>query len=123
MALTNKFVVPPTPVAAEKKSIYPWEKTDLFMLCQRLYILAVDTGFTGTFNDFKEHFGIYLESHNIFSSADFETYHGQYEVTPLPLVEQILQTRNKIVTDNIVVAPIPYYETSNEAGGYTVIIG
>jgi len=38
-------------------------------------------------------------------------------------LSQILRTNDKIMTDNVVVEPIPYYETTNDAGGYTVIIG
>lgn len=122
-AVTKRFITPPTPVAAKKEYIYPWEHTELAIMCQRLYILAAKTGFEGTLEDFKEHFGAYLESHNIFSSDDLETYMGQYEVTPLPLVDQILSTRNKVLTDNIVVAQIPFHATLNEAGGRTVTIG
>lgn len=50
-------------------------------------------------------------------------YTGSYEVTPLPYTEQLLPTTQTHVTDDIVVKEIPYYETTNDAGGYTVIIG
>jgi len=86
-AIKERFITPPTPVAAKKKCIYPWENTDLMILCQRLYIFAANTGYTGTLDEFKAGFGAYLEANNIITTDDFERYAGQYEVTPLPLVE------------------------------------
>ena len=123
MAITNRFVVPPTPIAAEKKYVYPWEHTELMVLCSRLYELAMQTGYTGTFNDFKRGFGAYLEANNILTTDDFEKYIGQYEIIPLPLVEQILNTKNKILENNIVIQPIPYHQVDNDAGGRTITIG
>ena len=101
--------------------IYPWETTNLYNLCMQLYTLAKNTGYTDTFDEFKAHFGAYLESGD--SIINVNEYTGQYNITPLPNVEQILRTDNKILKHDIVIEPIPYYETSNEAGGYTVIIG
>ena len=123
MQVTKQFIVPPAPAPVKAKCVYPWETTELNLLCQRLYTLAAQTGYTGTLDDFKIGFGAYLEANNIITTEDFEKYVGQYEITPLPLMEQILQTADKVLTDNIVVAPIPYYEVSNEAGGITVSIG
>ena len=121
-AITKQFVVPVMPVQpSQNKMIYPWERTNLFTLCQELYALASKTGYLGTFEEFKAHFGEYLESGE--SIIDYDTYTGQYEVTPLPNLEQILRTRNKVLKHDVVIQPIPYYETTNNAGGYTVIIG
>ena len=52
-----------------------------------------------------------------------KTYTGRYEVTPMADIAQVLNTNNKIMEDNVTVEKIPYAETSNAAGGYTVIIG
>ena len=123
MAITNRFVVPPAPKAAQKKYVYPWEHTELMVLCSRLYELAVQTGYTGTLSDFKTGFGAYLEANNIITVDDFEKYAGEYDVTPLPLVEQILQTKDTVLEYNIIIKPIPYAQTSNAAGGKTAIIG
>ena len=121
-AITKQFILPVMPQQqAAKPSVYPWERTNLFVLCQQLYQLAAKTGYLGTFEEFKTHFGEYLESGD--SIIDYDAYTGQYEVTPLPNVEQILRTHNKILKHDVVVQPIPYYETTNDAGGYTVIIG
>lgn len=52
-----------------------------------------------------------------------EPYPGPYEVTSLVGADQTLETANKIVSDNITVKEIPYAETTNLSGGYTVTIG
>lgn len=49
-------------------------------------------------------------------------YTGSYEVTPATF-EIELQTKGFRMTNNVSVLEIPYYETTNESGGYTVIIG
>lgn len=123
-AITSRFITPPAPVAAQQKYVYPWEYTELTVLCQRLYQFAANTGYTGTLEEFKNNFGTYLANNNIIITPDnVEAYVGQYEVIPLPLVEQILQTTNKVLIEDVVVAPIPYATVSNLAGGYTAIIG
>lgn len=49
-------------------------------------------------------------------------YDGEYSILPLAFQETILKTKDKKMTDNIVVKEIPYYETSNPSGGNTVYI-
>lgn len=121
-AITRQFILPAAPqVAAKAPIVYPWETTSLYNLCLQLYDLAVRTGYTKSLEEFKENFGAYLEEHPTLTDETY--YNGQYEVTPLPLMEQILQTRHTIVTENIIINPIPFAETSNAAGGYTVTIG
>lgn len=121
-ALTQRFVVPIIPEQSNQLSrIYPWETTNLINLCQQLFDLASKTGYSGTFNEFKARFGEYLDSHEII--INYDEYTGQYDITPLPNVDQILRTKNQVLKDDIYIKQIPYYETSNEAGGYTVIIG
>ena len=122
-AITKQFVLPARPqvTSAKMPVIYPWETTNLYNLCVQLYELARKTGCSDTFDEFKVRFGAYLESGK--SLIDVDTYTGQYSVTPLPNVEQILRTSNKLLREDVTIQPIPYYETSNEAGGYTVIIG
>ena len=121
-AITKRLIVPVTPTTSVKLPVvYPWEQTNLFVLCQQLYDLASKTGYTGSFDEFKEHFGEYLNSDG--SLINYDIYTGQYEVTALPEVEQILRTEKKILLTDIVVKPIPYYEVANDAGGITVSIG
>lgn len=121
-AITRRFILPVQPQPPAKQPIiYPWETTNLYTLCMQLYELARNTGYTNSFDEFKTHFGAYLESDS--SIIDYDVYTGQYIVTPLPNLEQILRTEKKLLAHDIVIEPIPYYETSNEAGGYTVTIG
>ena len=54
-------------------------------------------------------------------NTDLPDYGGDYEVTP-STGEQELQTRNKTMRDDVTVHAIPYHETTNDAGGYTVSI-
>lgn len=50
-----------------------------------------------------------------------EHYQGAYNVTPA--IEPItLETKDKVMTDNVIIHEIPYFETSNDTGT-TVIIG
>lgn len=52
-----------------------------------------------------------------------ETYNGSYSVASSANEMQILDTEDKLMTENLIVLPIPYYETSNPKGGLTVFIG
>ena len=49
-------------------------------------------------------------------------YTGDYVVTPMAHEQQTLQTANKLLTDDVTVKKVPYYETSNDAGGTTIYI-
>ena len=49
-------------------------------------------------------------------------YEGDYVVTPKAHVEQILETKNKSMTDDVTVLEIPYSEVTNPEGGKTVNI-
>lgn len=46
---------------------------------------------------------------------DGDTYDGPYEVVP-SVRSQILNTKLKLMTDDVTVKEIPYYETSNLQG-------
>lgn len=49
-------------------------------------------------------------------TADAAIYDGEYQVTPKAYNSQVLQTQNKLMTDNVTVFEVPYYETSNLYG-------
>lgn len=51
------------------------------------------------------------------------TYEGEYEVLPRLEFEQELETRNKLMKDDVTVHPIPVVITSNPFNGKTVVIG
>lgn len=55
--------------------------------------------------------------------SDYPIYRGVYQVTPLAGLDIMLQTSNKLMQQDVIVNEIPYYQTSNLSGGYTVIIG
>ena len=50
-------------------------------------------------------------------------YHGQYIVTPSTTDDIVLPTKGKKLEKDITVTKIPYWETSNPQGGFTVFIG
>lgn len=49
-------------------------------------------------------------------------YEGLTTIDPRK-IEQTLETANKSMSENVVINPIYYAETSNESGGYTAVIG
>ena len=51
-----------------------------------------------------------------------EHYKGNYEVTP-KTIKQVIQTRNLIMDNDVIINKIPYFETGNNYGGNTVYIG
>lgn len=55
--------------------------------------------------------------------GDYESYEGEYEVTPKAFQSQELKTKGLVLNDNIVVKEIPYAEVTNLSGGFTVTIG
>lgn len=66
-----------------------------------------------------------LHGHFIGSIIHSDTtpyYRGDYEVTPRA-ESQSLDTSGLRMMGDVIVSEIPYYETTNESGGYTVIIG
>lgn len=60
---------------------------------------------------------------SIATSQEHEVYSGSYEVTPSINDDQILDTAHKVLSDDIVVNKVPYFETSNNSNGKTVYIG
>ena len=55
------------------------------------------------------------------SANDVPVYDGPYDA--IPKVEaQTLQTAKKLMTDDVTVHGVPFYEVSNDQGGNTVYI-
>lgn len=54
--------------------------------------------------------------------AETGTYDGPYVVTPKAFDNQTLNTKNKVLSDDVQVLKVPKYETTNLSGGYTVYI-
>ena len=51
-----------------------------------------------------------------------ETYVGETTVIPKARDDAVLPTRDTVVREDITVKQVPYYATSNEAGGNTIYI-
>lgn len=51
-----------------------------------------------------------------------EEYDGEYKVTP-KTTDQVLQTENKMMKQDLTILAIPFYSVSNEVGGNTIYIG
>ena len=56
------------------------------------------------------------------SRGNIDVYDGEYIVTPIPYDAQTLETKNKVMANDVTVLAIPYYETSN-ISGITIYIG
>ena len=64
----------PMPTAAAMHMVYPWENTNLGILSAQLYTLAVNSGFTGTQEEFNTYFGYYLQNND--KEILFDTYNN-----------------------------------------------
>ena len=51
-----------------------------------------------------------------------EKYKGEYNITPLAFQQQELETKNRILEENVIVREVPFFEVSNTEGT-TVYIG
>lgn len=73
-------------------------------------------------NDILE-FDIESSQTIVVNHIDADKYDGTYLVTPLANSEVVLETTGKMMEDDVTIKKVPYFETSNDAGGYTVYIG
>lgn len=55
-------------------------------------------------------------------SSGHEYFNGDYEVIP-KIESQSLETKDKLMSKDVLIKSIPYYEVSNPQGGNTVYIG
>lgn len=53
---------------------------------------------------------------------DVPEYQGAYDITP-KVVEQRMETKDKLMTDDVTIKSIPFFNVSNTSGGSTVYIG
>lgn len=60
---------------------------------------------------------------NVPRSLDVSYYSGDYDVIPKTDKEIILPTLGLCMTYDVTVHKVPYFEATNESGGYTVTIG
>ena len=120
--MANCSALPPKP--AVLKHIYPWDEYDITLVMQWLFAQAQKTGFIGTYEDFKQRYGAYVEATDPQDIQDLiENYTGTYHITPLLSIEQVLQTKNKVLNSNIIIDPIPedvVVSKKSYKGSYTV---
>lgn len=57
-----------------------------------------------------------------YTPEGIETYDGDYTVIP-KTTEQNIQTKNKMMKDNVTIRQIPFHEFSNDSGTTAVIGG
>lgn len=58
---------------------------------------------------------------NVAIATGYDFYLGDYDVTP-KIESQILLTSNKVMSKDVKINGVPYYEVSNPQGGTTFII-
>lgn len=58
----------------------------------------------------------------IIQVSDLPKYEGDYTIIP-KITAQTMKTQDKLMTDNVTIKEIPYFEVSNPQSGKTVIIG
>lgn len=122
--MSINYNLPPDPQNAVLKRIYPWDEYDITLVMTWLYTQAKKTGFVGTFEDFKLRYGAFIEATDPQDIQDLiENYSGTYHITPLMSIEQVLQTKNKVLNQNIIIDPIPedvIVSKKSYKGSYTV---
>ena len=64
--------IPPIPDTPEFQIVYPWESIGLSILGDQIYMLAANSGYHGTREEFHHYFGSYLERNEW--EILFETY-------------------------------------------------
>lgn len=72
--IADKASYPPIPDTAEFATVYPWESLGLSILSDQIYILASNSGYNGTREEFHRYFGSYLETNR--QEILFETYNN-----------------------------------------------
>lgn len=80
--------------------------------------MIIDVKFTETIANINVDFGEFQVIH----ISDSEIYGGPYVVSPKGSSSQILQTKNKLMTDDVTVNKIRSFEEINSSG-YTFVIG
>lgn len=91
----------------------------------RLSVSFKDTGKSFAVGFGEEQAGFDADFKDVIMATEFvggEIYQGDYTVTP-KTEKQTLQTREKILTENVEILSIPYFDVSNDKGGSTVYIG
>lgn len=59
---------------------------------------------------------------NLCVTQEYDAYDNSYEIVPKAFQSQVLETKDRVMKENLVVKEVPYWETSNDANGKTVYI-
>lgn len=78
---------------------------------------GIETDATDTFATMAQNIGEIQTG----GGGDYEFYEGSYNLIP-KVSEQSIETKDKVMKNNVTVAEIPFHEVSNETGT-TVVIG
>lgn len=86
--------------------------------------LIASRGADGTGSMYFRGTTLVVKSGTLPPSGDYETYSGDYSVkVPFGGDDAVLETGNKLMRDNLTVEAVNVAETTNPAGGKTMIIG
>lgn len=86
--------------------------------------LIASRGADGTGSMYFRGTTLVIKSGTLPPSGDYETYSGDYSVkVPFGGDDAVLETGNKLMRDNLTVEAVNVAETTNPAGGKTMIIG
>lgn len=107
------WVTLPIPQTAEFQVVYPWESIGLSILSDQIYLLAANSGYHGTREEFHRYFGSYLETNRWEIMFDlFENFPdiGEQDKLYFDLDERILYYWNgeyipvnaMLITDTII---------------------
>ena len=87
----NNNIVPPQPHTVGLSMVYPWENISLSNLAKQLYLISLQSGYTGTQNEFMANFGAYLQNKEIiFNNYDNFPETGDNAYLYFDLDEKIL---------------------------------
>lgn len=95
---TDTIYSVPIPSTAEFSIVYPWESIGLNILGDQIYILASNSGYTGTREEFHKYFGSYLEKNR--QEILFEDYENFPEVGVRDMLYFDLQEKILYYWDN-----------------------
>ena len=85
--------IPPIPDTPEFQVVYPWESVGLSILGDQIYMLAANSGYTGTREEFHRYFGSYLQTNSweiLFESYNNFPQVGQQDKLYFDLDKNIL---------------------------------
>ena len=87
------WVTIPIPTTPEFSTVYPWESIGLNILGDQIYMLAAQSGYHGTREEFHHYFGSYLENNRweiLFENYENFPQEGESDKLYFDLVEKIL---------------------------------